>query len=248
MTHHELGRLIYLLRDWPGRLFSPAFASYSYERPVQPSERNSLCAQYVAEAACPGAEGCELCVRDGIFDGTADPFDISLMGLEAYFRKEGRWVQGQSWRLEDVVEGLLIHFYNGYGDTLNDEHWRIPYLQQYRERAAEAGWPIVVKEYGFAVWPNELGEESGFTASSIAHQVDDIRQFLQTYLGGVGEGPGRLKKLFWYQTGCVSQSDFWSLLCLFLDPAVLSDPVGRCWYVDAVGNDQTGKSCGLEAE
>jgi hypothetical protein len=244
MTYHELGRLIYVLRDWPGQLFTPAFASYDYENPVLPPEGDSLCRRLVAEDACPGADGCDLCVRDGVFDGELDPLDISLKGLEAYFGEEGRWARGQSWKLEDTVEGLLVHFYNGRQDELNDSHWRIPYLHRYRERALEAGWPIVVKEYGFAVWPNEFGEEPGFTASSIAAQVDDIRRFLQRHLGGVGSGPGKLKKMFWYQTGCESQGKFWSLLCLFSGPTIVTEPVGRCWYEDAIGNDLNDGTCG----
>src|SRR5690606_14897470 len=70
MTYHELGRMIYVLRDWPGELFSPAFASYSYEQPIYPPEDSAWCRQAVAEGLCPQTPGCERCRQDGVVDGT----------------------------------------------------------------------------------------------------------------------------------------------------------------------------------
>lgn len=245
MTYHELGRMIYVLRDWPGELFSPAFASYSYEQPIYPPEDSAWCREAVAEGLCPQTPGCERCRQDGVVDGAVDPYDISFKGLEEYFAEPHRWAHDQAWQFDDFIEGMLLHFYPGVFEALDAQHWRVPYLQQYRDRAAEVGWPIIVTEYGFAIWPNEFGEVPDVTLFDIADHVDDVRRFLQAHLGGGDPAyGGNPFKLFWYQTGCDSPNSVWGQLCLFHAPERLADPVGVCWHEDAIYNDGSERQCG----
>ena len=249
MTYHELGRLVYVMRDWPGQLFSPVFASYNYEAPVYPPEVTDFCRQALAESLCPQTPGCERCRQDGIVDGRIDPYDISFKGLEEYYATPNLWAQGQSWRFEDTVEGMLIHFYQRSEDVLDDNHWRVYYLHLYRDRAAAAGWPIIVKEYGFPVSNNEFGIPPSTTVVDIADRVDNHRRFLQQHLGnGEAAYNNNPFKLFWYQTGCDGQGSLYGKLCLFSAPQQLTDPVGVCWREDAARNDPADWSCGQVRE
>jgi hypothetical protein len=246
MTFHELGRLIYVLRDWPGELFSPVFASYSYEQPTYPPETSAWCRRAVTESLCPQTPGCEICHQDGVIDGKSDPYDISFKGLEDYFAEPHRWSRDQTWRFDDFIEGMLLHFYPVGTETLDDRHWRVPFLHQYRDRAAEAGWPIIVKEYGFAaIWPNEFGDWPSMNRFNIADQLDNARRYLQANLGnGEQAYGGNPFKLFWMGTGCSDPESPWEKLCLFYPPQLLTEPVGICWYEDAARSDRIDRQCG----
>jgi len=229
MTYHELGRLIYVMRSWPGELYSPVFASHIYDAPRYIPEHNAWCQQAQAANLCPGPEECHLCNQDGVVDGAWDPHDISFAGLEAYFNASDRWAVGQSWRFEDVVEGMLLHFYPEAGRLQSDLYPN--YLQRYRDRAAEVGWPIIVNEYG--LWPQ-------IDQCTIAHKLDDVRRMLQHNLG---DNQARYNhnpfKLFWFSTDFKQRSSdpverLFGVLDLFDGPTTLTVPVGRCWHADAV--------------
>jgi len=251
MTYHELGRMIYQFRSWPGELYSPVFAAFAYDAPFHVDEPTAWCKDAVKQGLCPGTPGCAACIQDGIVDGTADPHDISFKGLEDYFGAEGRWVRATSWPFEATIEGMLLHLYSLIEPFSSDSYWRARYLMQYRDRADQAGWPIIVNEYGFVVWPD--GNDSGrnLNRCMIADHIDGVRQVLQKYLGNYTAEHGfNPKKIFWFHTGCdVSPGDPYAELCLFQAPAVLSSPVGVCWYQDAAGNSaldtQCNQSCSL---
>jgi hypothetical protein len=245
MTYHELGRMIYQFRSWPGELYSPVFASYNYAAPSYVAEPLSWCEEAIKHARCPGEEECAACIQDGIVDGAVDPYDISFKGLEDYFAGEGRWVQGESWQFEDTIEGMLLHFYTVIEPLTGDSYWRAPYLLQYRDRADRAGWPIIVKEYGFVHWPDRDGVFPSLTTCDIADYVDDVRAVLQKYLGNYqSEHRFNPQKLFWFHTSCQTiglhrAND----VCLFQDAASLSTPVGICWYQDAINGGLSGDAC-----
>lgn len=245
MTLHELGRQIYVVRDWPGELYSPVFASHSYERPTYPPEVLNWCQETTAQSGCPQTPGCQLCRQDGIIDGTVDPYDISFARLEAYFGDTDRWARGESWSFANFVEGMLIHVYESAEFSADQLQWRAPYLQQFRDRAVEAGWPIIVKEYGFVVWSNGSGKFPAINESSVATRVDNLRRLLQQNLGnGEAQYLNNPKKLFWFHTQCGRVNPIYNLLCLFDGTESLSSPVGECWREDAVANDDVERECG----
>ena len=244
MTYPELGRLIYQLRSWPGELYSPVFASYAYDAPTY-AEATQWCENAVAQKLCPGTAGCATCTQDGIVDGESDPLDISFQGLEEYFGAKNRWAQGERWPFEETIEGMLLHLYAFIEPYASESYWRTPYLQQYRDRADEAGWPIIVSEYGFVHWGNQSSLFPNVNTCTIAEHVDDLRQFLQTNLGNHEAAHlNNPKKLFWFHTGCSRFSFFRSSdLCLFQDMTTLTTPVGICWVKDAAQGGKLDIQC-----
>lgn len=147
------------------------------------------------------------------------------------------------------IDGMLLHLY-AYADAdFGELHWRVPYLQQYRDRADEAGWPILVTEYGFVIWPDGTGQWPAIDEASVAAQVDDLRRLLQENLGNSeAKHLGNPQKLFWFHTGCTSvpSQGVEHLLCQFSSPTTLTQPVGECWHDDAVLNDGEDRQCGRE--
>ncbi|MEZ4706435.1 MAG: hypothetical protein R3A44_04475 [Caldilineaceae bacterium] len=246
MTYHELGRLIYVLRDWPGQLFSPTFASYRYDAPNRIYEEDAWCADNYAHS-CPGDIQCSRCVRDGIDDGRDDPHDISFQGLENFFAERDRWAYGQSWRFADYVEGMNLHFYTDVASIATDTHWRIPFLQQYRDRADKAGWPIIVKEYGFITWRNQFNDPNNISQCEITRYLDNVRRVLQQNLGNYESIHNNNPfKLFWFHSGCIPGAlPEYDKVCLFqaTQPAQLSSPVGACWANDAATQGEEDSIC-----
>lgn len=236
MSYPELSRLIYIFRDWPGDLYGPTFAGPQYDKAWYPSEATEWCRTAVDVGICPETSGCDACIQDGVNDGTWDPYDIHMQGLEAYFRRSGLWMAGRSWPLETVLDGLPLHFYTDYESLANDDHWRAPLLQQYRDRADEAGWPIIVKEYGFITWPFRDGTFLEISRCNITNRLDNARRVLQQNLGNYSaEHNENPFKLFWFHSGCGNPAlAFYDKLCLFESPAKLSTPVGLRWYEDAI--------------
>ena len=76
MSYPELGRAMYLFRDWPGDLYSPTYGGPRYDQAAYPSEATSWCFTAVRKGLCPQAPGCDICIQDGYYDGTWDPYDI----------------------------------------------------------------------------------------------------------------------------------------------------------------------------
>lgn len=255
MTYHELGRAIYLLREWPGQLFSPVFASQYYDRPTYPAESDPWCRIPENLASCPDGLYCERCIQDGIEDGETDPYDISFAGLEAYFGEMGRWARGQAWRFDQVVEGMLLHVYlpvNSFTEEAlgGAPHYRAALLRQFRDRADEAGWPIIVKEYGFVTWPDVDGNRPDVDPMILAARVDDLRRLLQENLGGgAPKHGGNPQKLFWFHTGCGDSPylEVYKPLCLFDDVTggQFTRPLGACWQADAVAELEEDTTCGV---
>jgi hypothetical protein len=244
MSYHELGRQIYQMRSWPGELYSPVFASFAYDRPTYVTEPTPWCEAALRQGWCPGGENCQECIQDGVVDGEWDPHDISFQGLETYFGVNSRWALGERWPIETILEGMVLHFYTLDDAFASDTYWRAPFLQQYRDRADEAGWPIIVSEYGFVQWPDRDGVFIDVTRCTIAHRLDDLRRALQKHLGDSQPEHGfNPKKLFWFHTGCSYgiHRDRW--LCLFDDPQTLTQPVGACWFEDGVRGSSTDTPC-----
>lgn len=247
MTYHELGRMMYLFRDWPGQVFSPTFASFRYDAPTYIPEPNEWCTNAVETGICPGPSLCTQCIQDGVVDGLWDPNDISFQGLERYYSAADRWARGQQWPVESVIEGMNLHIYVNLDLLDPDNFWRATFIQQYRDRAAEANWPINVKEYGIATWRDRFGNTPLVTRCDVSRHVDDIRRLIIQNLGNNEEKYNyNPRKLFWFHTGCrEGVLEDYEVLCLFDGPAELSSPVGQCWYEDAFRQDAEKFQCEL---
>lgn len=245
MSYHELGRMLYVFRQWPGQLFSPVFASWQYDAPSYVGEPRGWCWGAVESGRCPADPECSQCIQDGVVDGMWDPHDIHFQGLEAYFALSDLWARGQSWPIESVLEGMNVHVYLDLPTLQGDTHWRAPHLRRFRDRAKEAGWPIIVKEYGFATWRDFFGNPSGIDYCDVSNHVDNLRRIVQQNLGNYAEEfDHNPQKLFWFHTGCQpGVLEDYEVLCLFSDPVTLSTPVGQCWYDDVVNPSSENRTC-----
>lgn len=236
-TIPEISRHTFVLRAWPGELYSWALGGFEYDKADDKPGDNNTC-----------ADGQPAGWRKNC--GVDSPYWVDWPGIEDYYNDTGRFVSGQSWSLP--FDGIAMHFYpwktevptstTAWDPINNPLHGNIAYqLNAWLGRANQDNWPIMVTEYSLnqCVDAGLCGTETT-TRQDVVDRTTVLRFVLEEHLGNYqASNNNNPFKLFWHSyncNGCVwypfdfSQSNLW-------DTGGVKTSVYNAWVPNATANN-----------
>ena len=210
MTHVEVARQVFVYRNWPGNLHSPAYGRIdSNWKGVHTGLGTNM---HVSKTS-----------------GLTDPYYTDYVGLKDYYENDISVLGGIPF------DSLAVHFYL-YKPEVPDggtmDSTRQAEIEEWKTEATTLGVPVQVTEYGMLPITDTLSSVY-CPEQCIADRVDELSDEIKTNLGTTE------RQLMWFAfiSGVAPGGGFnWTWPNAFVQSGgskVLTNPVGVAWEADA---------------